>query len=82
MVKTDKKAKPYSVRKAVREVILAPEYVKRRPPQFQNQYKHYMDWQGNFLKHWVPPPKSAYDRPIKKIHYDLWSDTRSIWPKR
>ena len=69
-------------RKPVKEIVLQEENTKHQVPQFQNQYKHYMDWQGNFLKNWVAPPKSAYDRPIKKIHYDLWADTRSIWPKR
>ena len=68
-------------RNPVKEILLAEDQTKHQLPQFQNKYKHYMDWQGNFLKTWVAPPKSAYDRPIKKVHYDVWSDTRSIWPK-
>ena len=65
-------------RKPVKEIILAEEHTKVTFPFMQNTRKHYMDWEGHFLKHWVAPPKSAYDRPIKKIHYDLWSDTRSL----
>ena len=66
----------------VKKLLLDEQHTKHQVPQFQNQYKHYMDWQGNFLKTWQQPTKSAYDRPIKKFHYDVRSDTRSIWPKR
>ena len=68
-------------RKPVKDIILAEENTKIRLPFRENTMKHYMDWQGNFLKNWVAPVKSAYNRPIKKIHYDIWSDTRSIWPR-
>ena len=69
-------------RKPVKEILLAEEHTKHALPWLQNTRKHYMNWKGEFLKHWEAPPKSAYDRPIKKINKNLWEDTRSIWPKK
>ena len=68
-------------RKPVLEERLKDENVKHGFPQYQNTRKHYMDWKGNFQKNWTAPPTSAYNRPLKKIHKDLWADTRTLWPK-
>ena len=42
--------------------------------------KHYLDWQGKWHKNWVAPVTGARNKPLKKIRYDIYSDTRSIWP--
>ena len=68
-------------RKPVLELKLKEENVKQTFPQYQNTRKHYIDWQGNFQKNWTAPPHNAYNRPIKKIRYNLWADTRNLWPK-
>ena len=69
-------------RKQVKEIKLSEENTNHQTPQFQNQYRYMIDRYGNRTKTWQPPLKSAYDRPLKKIKYDLWQDTRSVWPKR
>jgi hypothetical protein len=64
-------------RKQVKEIKLSEENTNHQTPQFQNQYRYMIDRYGNRTKTWQPPLKSAYDRPLKKIKYDLWQDTRS-----
>ena len=68
-------------RKPVLAEKLKEENVKQAFPQYQNTNKFYIDYKGNFHKKWAPPVASAYNRPIKKIHYNLWADTTSLWPK-
>ena len=68
-------------RKPVLDDKLKPENVKHSFSQYHNTRKHYIDWRGNFQKNWSAPPASAYNRPLKKIHYNLWADTRTLWPK-
>ena len=69
------------MRKPVLEQQLKDENVEISLPQYQNTRKHYMDAYGNFQKHWTESDPNAYNRPIKKIHYNLWADTRTLWPK-
>ena len=68
-------------RKTIIEQQLKEENVEIAFPQYQNTRKLYMDAYGNFQKHWTPADPNAYNRPIKKIHYNLWNDTRTLWPK-
>ena len=69
-------------RKQVRDILLDESQAKHQLPQYQNQHKYFIDRYGKRMKTWEAPVKSAYDRPIKKVKYDLWSDSRSIWPER
>ena len=68
-----------SLRPAAREVKLKREYDELSVPKSFHR-KHYLDWTGKYHRNWVKPPKRAVDIPVVKLRYDIYSDTRSIWP--
>ena len=57
---------------------LKPENTKIAgpPPTIRKKYR---DWTGKYFK--LPPVKTenAYNRPLKKVVYDTWGDTRGVW---
>ena len=54
--------------------------VKIKPPE-PTLKKKYRDWTGKYYKTSPQGPPSAYNRPLKRIVYDSWADTRAIWIK-
>ena len=57
---------------------LKSDHIKIKGPE-PTVRKKYRDWTGKYFK--LPPAQteSAYNRPLKKIVYDTWGDTRSVW---
>ena len=53
--------------------------IKGAEPTVRRKYR---DWTGKYHKNVIAPPESAYNRPLKRIVYDTWSDTRGIWLNR
>ena len=68
-------------RKQVLPIKLSEDNTWVQGPQYHNSRSHFMTWDGKYSREWVKPPASANDRPLKKIRFDLYSDTRSIWPQ-
>ena len=60
---------------------LKPENTKIKGPE-PSVRKKYRDWTGKYHKTLIAPPESAYNRPLKRIVYDTWTDTRGIWINR
>ena len=63
----------------VREIRLKQENDEIAIASSQHR-KHFLDWQGKWHKNWVAPTTGARNKPLKKVYYDIYSDTRSIWP--
>ena len=68
-----------SLRGPAREVKLKPQYDELSVPRSFHR-KHYLDWTGKWHRQWVKPPTRASDRPVTKLRYDIYSDSRSVWP--
>ena len=44
-------------------------------------HKKYRDWTGKYFNAEPLKTANAYNRPLTKIVYDTWADTRAIWLK-
>ena len=44
-------------------------------------FRKYRDWSGKYSLAKPDKEPNAYNRPLKKLVFDTWADTRGIWLK-